>query len=205
MARVNPGVEAGINPWFNPRADDRKARPVDHVRMTTTDYIINALFVFVVFRQARDRQLDGRYFVVPLLVVFWVATQYVHSLPTAGNDLVLVGLLATVGLTLGTVSGFATHLRLNDDGTAVARVGWLAGILLIAGISSRMVFAFAVTHGLEPAVRSFSIAHQIGAAAWPAALVSMGLCEVAARLLTVQLRSRQLTATAAPAAIGSAA
>ena len=54
--------------------------------MTTTDFLINALFVLVVLRQARERQLDVRYFVVPLVVVFWVATQYIHSLPTAGND-----------------------------------------------------------------------------------------------------------------------
>ena len=57
-----------------------------------------------------------------------------------------------------------------------------------------MMFAFAVIHGLEPAIRSFSIAHQIGAAAWPVALVSMGL-----------LRSRQLTSTPPAVLIGSPA
>jgi hypothetical protein len=63
-----------------------------------------------------------------LVVVFWVAAQYIHPLPTAGNDLVLVGLLATVGLTLGVASGFATHVRLDSDGIALTRVGWLAAI-----------------------------------------------------------------------------
>jgi hypothetical protein len=47
------------------------------------------------------------------------------------------------------------------------------------------------------------MAHQIGAAAWPVALVSMGLCEVTARLATVQLRGRRLLAAQAP--IGMAA
>jgi hypothetical protein len=156
--------------------------------MTTSDYLINAVFVLVVLRQARERQLDRRALVLPLVLVFFVAQRYVHSLPTAGNDLVLVSLLAGLGLTLGIVSGFATHLRVGNDGIALARVGLLAGCLLVAGICARMAFAFALTHGAEPAVRAFSAAHQIGAAAWPVALVSMALCEVTARLAVVQLR-----------------
>jgi len=192
VAVVNLWVEDGINPRFNPCSDDRAFRAVDHGGMTTTDYLINALFVFVVLRQARERQLDVRSFVVPLVVVFYVAHLYVHSIPTAGNDLGLVALLTGVGLMLGVLGGFATHVRAGSDGVALARVGWLAGGLLIAGISARMVFVFAVHHGAEPAIRSFSIAHHIGAAAWPLALVSMALFEVAARLVTVQLRGRRL-------------
>jgi len=163
--------------------------------MTTSDYLINAAFVLVVLRQARERQLDIRGLVVPLAVVLFVAHLYVHSIPSSGNDLALVGVLAAVGLTLGLVSGLATHVRLGGDGVPLTRVGLLAGSLLVAGICARMVFALAVTHGAEPAIRSFSIAHQIGAAAWPLALVSMALCEVTARLLVVQLRGRRVRAT----------
>ena len=173
--------------------------------MTTTDYLINALFIFVVLRQARERRLDLRSAVVPLVVVAYVAHLYVHSIPTSGNDLVLVSLLACVGLALGVISGFATHVRLGDDGTALARVGWVAGLLLVTGISARMVFVLAINNGAEPAIRSFSIAHQIGAAAWPMALVSMALCEVAARIAIVQLRGRRLTSAGARVAIGAAA
>ena len=129
---------------------------------------------------------------------------YVHSIPTAGNDLVLIGALATVGLTFGVVCGFATHVRAGGEAFAVARVGWLAGSLLVAGISSRMVFAFAVSHGARHAVASFSIAHQIGAAAWPVALVAMAILEVSARVVIVHLRGRQAIG-AAPAAIPAAA
>jgi hypothetical protein len=161
--------------------------------MTTSDYLINAVFVVVVLRQARERRLDLRAFVIPLVIVFFVAQRYVHSLPTAGNDLVLVALLAAVGLTLGLLCGLATHVRVRD-GEALARVGRLAAGLLIAGIGARMVFAFAIGHGAKPAIRDFSIAHHIGAAAWPVALVSMALCEVTARLVIVQLRGRRLTA-----------
>lgn len=159
--------------------------------MTTTDYLINAVFVLVVLRQARERRLDVRSFVAPLALVFFVGQRYVHSLPTAGNNLGLVAFLASAGLTLGVLCGFATHVHADGDGVAFARVGWLAGGLLIVGICARMVFAYALSHGAEPAIRSFSIAHHIGAAAWPVALVSMALCEVTARVVTVQLRGRQ--------------
>ena len=122
--------------------------------MTTSDYLINAAFVLVVLRQARERRLDVRGLVVPLAVVLFVAHLYVHSIPSSGNDLALVGVLAAVGLTLGLVSGLATHVRLGGDGVPLTRVGLLAGGLLVAGICARMVFALAVTNGAEPAIRS---------------------------------------------------
>jgi hypothetical protein len=173
--------------------------------MTTTDYLINGIFLLVVLRQASERRLDTRSFVAPMAMVFFVGQQYLHSIPTAGSDLVFIGALATFGLALGTLSGLATHVRAGDDGMALARVGWLAGALLMAGISSRMVFAFAISHGLEPAVRSFSIAHQIGAAAWPAALVLMAISEVTARLVIVQVRARHVTAVQAASAVAASA
>jgi hypothetical protein len=163
--------------------------------MTTMDYLINAGFIFMVCLQARGRRLDRRALVIPLVLVFFVAQQYLHTIPVSGNDLVLIGLLVGAGVALGLLSGFATHVRPGNDGFAVARIGWIAGGLLIAGISSRIVFAFVVTHGGETAIRSFSIAHQISAAAWPVALVSMAICEVTVRVVSVYLRGRRLQAT----------
>jgi hypothetical protein len=162
--------------------------------MTTTDYLLNGLFVLVVLRQSRERVLDRRSIVVPLVLVFFVAQTYLHSIPTAGNELLFVAVLASAGVALGLLAGFATHVRAGADGLARARVGWTAGLLLVAGIGSRMAFAFAIGHGAEPAIRSFSIAHEIAAAAWPMALVSMALCEVSARIAIVQLRGRRTTA-----------
>ena len=161
--------------------------------MTTMDYVMNSGFILLVLVQARERQLTRRALVVPLVAVFFVGQQYLHSIPTAGNDLVLIGGLTVAGLSLGTMCGFATHVRVGEDGIALARVGWVAGVLLVAGISSRMVFAFALSHGFEPTVASFSIAHQISAVAWPVALVLMAVCEVVARLLTVEVRGRLAT------------
>src|ERR1022692_1946228 len=105
---INPWVELETNPWFNPEADDRRALEADHGGMATTDYLINAVFVLIVFRQARERELDRRSVIIALAIVAYVAHLYVRSIPTAGNDLVLIAALGTVGLTLGVASGLAT-------------------------------------------------------------------------------------------------
>ena len=166
--------------------DERNMAP-----MSTTDYLVNGLFVLMVVRQARERELDRRSAVIPLVVVAYVAHLYVRSIPTAGNDLVLIAALGTVGLALGVASGLTTHVRAGEHGLAVARVGLCSGALLIAGIGSRLAFAFAIAHGARHAVAGFSVAHAIGAAAWPVALVLMALLEVSVRIAIVQLRGRR--------------
>lgn len=158
--------------------------------MTTTDYLLNALFLLVVLRQARERRLDLRSLLFPLVAVALVAHAYVHAVPTAGNDIPFVALLACSGVGLGVAAGLATGIRVAPDGSALTRLGWTAALLLAVGVSGRMAFAFAVGHGAGPAVRAFSIDHGIGAAAWPVALVSMAICEVVARVGTVALRRR---------------
>jgi hypothetical protein len=181
-----------INPRFNLGVDDGRAPRADHGAMTTTDYLINAMFVLIVLRQARTRELNRRSAIIPLAIVAYVAHLYVRSIPTAGGDLALIGTLGAFGLGLGVASGFATQVGAGEHGRAVARVGWIAGALLIAGIGSRMVFAFALSHGARPAIVSFSVAHHIGAAAWPVALVLMALLEVTTRIAIVQLRGRRV-------------
>ena len=171
--------------------------------MTTTDYLINGLFILVVLRQARERKLDTRSLLGPLAAVAFVALNFVHSIPTSANDLLFAGLLALVGLILGVLSGFATSVRSDADGNAYARVGWVAGFLLIAGIGSRLVFAFALSHGAGPAVRDFSISHQISATAWPLALVAMAILEVTTRLAIVQVRGLRAGNATVPVAVAA--
>jgi hypothetical protein len=165
--------------------------------MTTADYLINAMFVVLVLRQARERRLDLRSLLVPPGAVALVAHAYLRSIPTAGNDLTLVAALAGAGVILGVVSGLATHVSARD-GVAVARLGRLAVVLLIAGIASRMAFAFAVGHGAGPAVRSFSIEHHIGAPAWPVALVLMAVLEVTVRVVVVHVRGLRVSGDRRP-------
>ena len=100
---------------------------MDHRGMTTSEYLINGLFVLLVLRQARERELDLRSLILPLVLVAFVAHTYLHSVPTSGNDLALIGMLAAVGLGLGVASGLATHVRVSDAGVATARRGPSAG------------------------------------------------------------------------------
>jgi len=162
--------------------------------MTTSEYLLNAAFILLVLRQVKERELDRRSVTVPLILMLFVGAQYLHTFPTAGNDVLLIAGLALAGLTLGVAGGFATQVRAGERGVALARVGWIAGGLLVLGIGARMAFAFAIGHGLEPAVRSFSISHQIGSAAWPVAFVLMALIEVGSRIAVVQVRGRRLVA-----------
>jgi hypothetical protein len=168
--------------------------------MTLTDYLINGLFVLVVLRQTRERRLDARSVIAPLALVVFVATHYIRSIPTGGGDVALLACLTGIGLTFGVLCGFTTHVRVDHDGVQLAKVGWVAGVLLVAGISCRMIFVFALHHGAGPAIRGFSVAHHVGAAAWPVALVSMALCEVTARIVIVHVRGHRL-ATVRPASL----
>ncbi|MGZ4531457.1 MAG: hypothetical protein ACXVXP_03805 [Mycobacteriaceae bacterium] len=162
--------------------------------------MINGLFVLVVLRQTRDRRLDARSVIAPLALVVFVASHYIRSIPTGDGDLALIAGLTGIGLTLGVLCGFTTRVHLARNGMRMAKVGWVAGVLLVAGISSRMLFVFALHHGAGPAIRTFSIVHHIAAAAWPVALVSMALCEVSARIVIVHIRGHRL-ATDIPATL----
>jgi hypothetical protein len=173
--------------------------------MTTTDYIINAILVLLVVRQIRERRLDLQSLLLPVVLVGLAARQYLHSVPTAGNDLVLVGALGGVGATLGILCALSTHVRLGADGVALARAGWVAAALWIGGIGSRMAFAYAAAHGAGPAIGRFSVVHHItGGAAWTAALVLMALAEVVARLVTLQARGHLASGPGAAARLAGA-
>jgi hypothetical protein len=90
---------------------------------------------------------------------------------------------------------------------ALARAGWLAAGLWIAGVGARLVFAWAAEHGAGPSIGRFSVAHHItGADAWVAALVIMALADVLTRTLVFRLRAARLApAVADPSpAFGSA-
>jgi hypothetical protein len=162
--------------------------------MTTTDYLINAALVLLVVRQVRERRVDLRSLILPAVLVYTIAGQYLHSIPTAGNDLVLVVGLASVGLILGSTSALFHSMRLGSDGAALARAGWIAAGLWVAGIGARIAFVLASENGAGKAIAHFSSTHSITSTnAWVTALVLMAVCEVAARLAVLQLRAHRLT------------
>lgn len=79
--------------------------------MTTTDWITDIALVLVVFRQLREGRLDLKTFLIPLGIVAFVAHTYLDSIPTAGNDLLLIGALMAVGAALGIAGGVYTRIR----------------------------------------------------------------------------------------------
>jgi hypothetical protein len=49
--------------------------------MTTFDYLLNLVLVGLVVLQLRGRRLDRRALVLPLALVAWAASHYVHGIP----------------------------------------------------------------------------------------------------------------------------
>jgi len=170
--------------------------------MNATDYVINALIVLLVLRQIRETRLSLTILVLPLVAVAGVAAYYLHSIPTAGHDVLLDVALAAAGVALGTLCALATRMRRGADGVARVKAGWLAAILWVAGVGARMAFGYAAGHGAWPAIARFSAAHHITSGnAWVAALVMMGLAEAASRLAVMWFRASRLPAVQTPAPV----
>jgi hypothetical protein len=160
--------------------------------MTTTDYLISAALVFVVVRQMRGRRLVGASLYVPLALVAYAAFEYLHTVPTSGNDLALVALCIAGGLTLGIGCGLYTLVYPDRDGVPYARATGVAAALWVLGVSGRVAFAFAAEHGGGPAIGRFSVAHALSVQAWSAALILMALAEVVSRTAVLVIRGRRL-------------
>ncbi|MGY0019972.1 hypothetical protein [Streptomyces sp. cg35] len=167
--------------------------------MTTTEWITDIALLLVVFRQLREGRLDLRTFLVPLGIVAFVAYSYLDTVPTAGNDLVLIGTLTAVGAALGIAGGVHTRIR-PAGGHLLIKAGAVSAALWVLGMGARMGFQLWVEHaGGADDVARFSITHHItGDQAWVAAFVLMALTEVVTRLATILVRSRRV-ARALPA------
>ncbi|MEU1616629.1 hypothetical protein ABZ479_04905 [Streptomyces sp. NPDC005722] len=173
--------------------------------MTATEWITDIALILVVFRQLREGRLRPLSFLLPLGIVAFVAHTYLDSIPTAGNDLVLIGSLMGVGAVLGVAGGAYTRVRVCGEDVLI-KAGVVSAVLWVLGMGARMGFQLWVEHGGGgDDVARFSVAHDItGSQAWVAAFVLMALTEVVTRLATIFLRSRTVgrsprTAPAAPA------
>jgi len=159
--------------------------------MTLTGYLLNLSLVGLVVLQLRGRKVTVAGLLVPLVVTVWVASQYLHGLPTAGNDLVLELGFGAVGALLGGLAALATTIR-RDGSVAIAKAGALAACLWVLGIGARMGFALWVDHGGQHAVASFSVTHDITTAdAWATAFILMAITEVASRTLVLFAKTRR--------------
>ncbi|HTW10713.1 MAG TPA: hypothetical protein VME46_24645 [Acidimicrobiales bacterium] len=178
--------------------------------MTLSDYILDLALIGLVLFQIRGRKISVATVLLPLVVVAVVASQYLKSIPTSGNDLLLIVGCATVGALLGGVCALYTTVRPNENGVFISKAGAVAALAWVAGCGLRFAFQFYATHGGGAAIGRFSIEHHITAAtAWTAALLLMAIAEaltrslgVAARWYLAQGRSGQPALQTATAADG---
>jgi len=160
--------------------------------MTLTDYVLDISLIALVVVQIRGRRLTLRNLLLPVAICGWAAASYLHGIPTAGNDLVLVVLGAGLGITLGALCGVFTRVTTNNDGHPVAKAGLIAAILWVAGVGTRFAFQLYVSHGGTGALGRFSAAHSITSGeAWVAALILMAVGEALTRTAVVAYRGHQ--------------
>jgi hypothetical protein len=161
--------------------------------MTTTDWVIDIVLVLIVFRQMREERLTVRTVLLPLAIISWAAATYLHHIPTAGNDLLLAGLFAAVGVVFGLAGGLLTRVRLADGHVRI-RASVSAAALWVASMGFRLGFAVWSSHSSGAShVAHFSAAHDITSGqAWVVALILMAFGEVVVRLGTIVVRGQLL-------------
>ncbi|MFF3564899.1 hypothetical protein ACFYXS_33145 [Streptomyces sp. NPDC002574] len=173
--------------------------------MTATEWITDIALILVVFRQLREDRLRPASFLVPLGIVAFVAHTYLDSVPTAGNDLVLIGSLIGVGAALGIAGGVYTRIRAVGEHLLI-KAGAVSAVLWVLGMGARMGFQMWVEHGggADDVARFSAVHHITGSQAWVAAFVLMALTEVVTRLATIFVRGRMVSRTRKPVPVAPA-
>jgi hypothetical protein len=167
--------------------------------MTTTDYIIDSALVLLVIFQLKERPLTTRSLIRPIVILSVAVASYFTGLPTGGNDLVLIGVLALLGGAIGVASGQTVMMRRGLDGEVLAQAGWASAVFWVLGMGSRFAFLIWANNGGRATIASFSAAHSITSGeAWTVALLAMAIFEVAGRTGVLALRRQQLQGEPVP-------
>lgn len=164
--------------------------------MTASDYILDSALVLLVLLQVRPRPLTTRSLLRgPIIITFAVAS-YFTTIPTAGNDLLLILGVTAIGGVIGVLSGVTVFLSTDANGRVLARAGLASAVFWVLGMGSRFAFAIWVsTAAGAAALGSFALsAHLIGAAVWTDALLGMAVAEVLGRTLVLLHRRAQVRA-----------
>jgi hypothetical protein len=172
--------------------------------MNFSDYLLDSALVLLVLLQIKERPMTRKALIRPLVILSVAVVNYLHGIPTQGNDLVLVGVLAVVGGTIGVASGFTAMLGRRADGVVTLRSGWLSGFFWVLGMGSRFGFAYWTSHSGAGSIANFSANHQITSAeAWTVALLAMAVFEVCGRTVTLAARWRSMESTPATAMVAA--
>jgi hypothetical protein len=163
------------------------------IAMSFTNYVIDSALVLLVLLQIKERPLTTRTLIRPFVIVSVAVVSYLNGVPTAGNDFVLVGILALVGALIGIASGQTVKMRRGADGEVLSQARWASAFFWILGMGSRFGFLIWIN-------ASGGKAHNITSGeAWTVALLAMAVLEVVGRSVVMALRRHQLQ-FAAPAA-----
>jgi hypothetical protein len=167
--------------------------------MTSTDYIIDSLLVLLVLLQIREQRLTTKTIIRPLVLVGFAVLNYLHGIPTAGNDLELIACFALLGTTFGVASGMTMLMRRRaQDGVVVARAGWSSATLWVASMGSRFAFVYWLTHFGAHSIAHFSAAHSITSGeTWTVSILAWALFEVVSRTVVLAARRERLADHAA--------
>jgi hypothetical protein len=169
------------------------AATADDQPMTTTDYLIDSALVLLVLLQIRERELTTKTLVRPLIILAIAVVNYLHGIPTSGNDLVLAGALGLLGGLIGVASGATVIFRPTSEGSVMFRAGLASAVFWVLGMGSRFAFAYWSSHGGMDSIGRFSVQHSIsGGEAWTVALLAMAVFEVLGRTLVMAARRREL-------------
>jgi hypothetical protein len=169
--------------------------------MTTSDWIIDIALILIVFRQLRESRLSAFTILLPLAIMGWAVSNYLHGVPTAGHDMILISALTAVGALCGILSGLFTRVR-SHDGKVYVKATLGAAAVWVVSMGARMAFAVWTSHPSGQAhIASFSASNDITSGeAWVVALLGMAFAEVIVRMAIIftkgQLASRQSLATA---------
>lgn len=168
--------------------------------MSTTDYLLAAGTLALVFWNMRPHALTGRRLRRPLIVAAIVCMTFLHGVPTAGADGALVLLGVLTGAACGIAGALATRLELHDGEVIAAATPFAYAVTGLA-FGGRLAFAIAATNGLGPAIGRFSQSVGIHSQqAWVAALVLMAVSDLVVRALVLwQRRSVRIPWTVHPA------
>lgn len=150
--------------------------------MTLTDYLLDIGLIAVVLLQVRGRRLTFRSMLIPIGIVAWAASNYLHGIPTSHNNLVLIGGATLIGAVLGGLCALFTSVKRDSQGFLFAKAGFVAAAFWILGTGARLAFQLYATHGGESSIARFSSTHGITTInAWTAALIMMAIGEVVLR------------------------
>lgn len=180
--------------------------------MNVFDYVLDAVLVGTIFFQFRGRRLNPRNLALPVAIVVYFLFAYLKGVPTAGNDLYLIGGGVVLGLVFGVGAGSFTQVYWREKGI-FAKAGPLAAAFWTVGVVLRTAFSLYANEGGASAdrnighlMRSWNIT---SSKAIVACLLLMVLVEVGSRQLIVgarylTLRMRATPPLAAPSGLAAA-